>query len=90
MRTKNILTSLAVAATFVMAQAAPALAYSMDAGEEAGPGMSVLETLAWFVFAPATIWAIVWFLWSLPKWRRASNPTTGDKWDPKPSNSLTK
>ncbi len=90
MRTNKLLTSLVLAASVVIAQASPALAYSMDAGEEAGPGMSVLETLTWFVFAPATIWIVSWFLWSLPKWRRTSAPTTGDKWDPKPSNSLTK
>ncbi|MEY4323643.1 MAG: hypothetical protein RL410_1424 [Actinomycetota bacterium] len=90
MRTNKLFTSVAIAASIVLAQAAPALAYSNDAGEEAGQGMSILETLSWFVFAPAAIWAVSWFLWSLPQWRRTSAPTTGDKWDPKPSNSLTK
>lgn len=74
----------------LVAQATPALAHMVDAGEEAGEGMTILETLSWFVFAPAAVWAIVWFLWSLPQWRRQAKPATGENWDPKPSSAITR
>ena len=90
MRTNKVLTTAFLTLSTLVAQAAPALAYTTDAGEEAGQGMTILETLAWFVFAPLVVWAIVWFLWSLPKWRRASAPATGDNWDPKPSSAITR
>ena len=68
--------------------ASSALAYTSDAGEEAGPGMTVAETVAWFVVAPALISGVIWFLWSIPKWRRAAAPATGDNWNPKPSSDV--
>ena len=60
----------------------------VDAGEEAGAGMSALETILWFVVTPATVWIIIWFLWSIPKWRRDNEPKTGDNWNPKPSSDV--
>ena len=71
-----------------VALASSAMAYSTDAGEEAGPGMSVMETVTWFVIAPAVISGVIWFLWSIPKWRRSAAPATGDNWNPKPSNDV--
>lgn len=59
-----------------------------DAGEETGPGMTAFETISWFVLAPLATWVIVWFLWSIPQWRRNARPVTGDQWDPKPSTSV--
>ena len=59
-----------------------------DAGEETGQGLTSLETLTWFVLAPLATWVIIWFLWSIPKWRRNATPTTGANWDPKPSSSV--
>ena len=68
--------------------ASSVMAYSTDAGEEAGPGMTVMETVAWFVIAPAAISGVIWFLWSIPKWRRSSAPATGDNWNPQPSTDV--
>ena len=70
------------------ASVSPAMANMTDAGEEAGAGMSALETILWFVVTPATVWIIVWFLWSIPKWRRNNEPKTGDNWNPKPSSDV--
>lgn len=43
-----------------------------DAGEETGPGLSVLETVLWFVVAPGAILGGIWFLWALSNWRKAA------------------
>lgn len=80
-----------VAATTLLcslAFATNALAYTTDAGEEAGPGWSVFETVLWFVGAPLGIMATIWLLWSIPKWRRSSAPTTGENWNPQPSSDV--
>lgn len=76
----------AVAITF--STASGVLANMTDAGEETGPGMTALETILWFVVAPAGIWIVTWFLWSIPKWRSANTPKTGDNWNPKPSSDV--
>ena len=79
------LTSAAVASlAVIVAQAAPAFAYMEDAGEEAGPGLTVMQTLTYFFLIPVSISVTLWFLWALPKWRRDAKPVTGDNWDPKP------
>ncbi len=82
-RRSAVTLSLGVSASLALASSV--MAYSNDAGEEAGPGMSVMETVMWFVVAPALISAVIWFLWSIPAWRRSSAPATGDNWNPKPS-----
>ena len=74
--------------TSLFATVTPAFAYMTDAGEEAGAGLSALETIIWFVGIPVTTWAIVWFLWSIPKWRRNGAPQTGENWNPNPSTDL--
>ena len=68
--------------------ASSAAAYSKDAGEEAGPGWSVFETVLWFIGAPLAIIAAVWVLWSIPQWRHSSAPATGDNWNPQPSSDV--
>lgn len=70
------------------ASATPAIANMTDAGEEAGSGLSTLETIIWFAVIPATTWVVVWFLWSIPKWRKNGAPQTGDNWNPNPSSDL--
>lgn len=72
----------------VVTSTSSAFANIPDAGEETGPGMTVLETILWFVVAPAGIWIVTWFLWSIPKWRNANTPKTGDSWNPKPSSDV--
>ena len=70
------------------ASVSPAIANMPDAGEEPGAGLSALQTITWFVAAPLTVWAIVWFLWSIPKWRKNGAPQTGENWNPNPSSDL--
>lgn len=60
----------------------PAMAAESD---PAGAGMSVIETLAVFVGLPLAIWGAIWLLWSIPKWRSADHPATGEHWNPRPA-----
>jgi hypothetical protein len=85
---RRIVSAVVTAAVSTIAFATSALAYTRDAGEETGPGMSVLETVLWFIVAPGAIMAVVWFLWSIPSWRRSSAPATGDNWNPRPTSEL--
>lgn len=62
----------------------PAFAAIPDAGSEAGEGLSVVETVFWFVALPSIMWFVIWLLWSMPKWRKINFPQTGENWDPKP------
>jgi hypothetical protein len=80
-RVRGVLSGLAVA---VLSAPLPALAYARDAGDEPGAGMSVLETVGFFVVLPLAIWGVIWLLWSLPKWMRESRPV-GEAWNPVPS-----
>jgi hypothetical protein len=66
--------------------AMPAQASIPDAGSEAGEGLSVLETVFWFVGLPTVMWFVIWLLWSIPKWRKINFPQTGENWDPQPKN----
>lgn len=68
--------------TMLALQASPAMAAEAD---PAGAGMSVIETLAVFVGVPLAIWGLIWLLWSLPKWRSADRPATGEHWNPRPA-----
>lgn len=43
-----------------------------DAGEETGPGLSVLETVLWFVALPGAILGTIWFIWALGNWRKSA------------------
>lgn len=86
--TRRIAAAVFMSVSSTVAFASSALAYTVDAGEEAGPGMSVLETVLWFVALPGALIGLVWFLWSIPAWRRRSTPATGDNWNPQPSSDL--
>lgn len=77
-----------VVAIAVMSSPIPAVAYARDAGDEPGAGMSVLETVGFFVLLPLGIWGVIWLLWSIPKWRRDAGPVAGDAWDPSPSRDV--
>lgn len=77
-----------VLTTFLVSSTSSAFANMPDAGEETGPGMTALETILWFVVAPAGIWIVTWFLWSIPKWRKTNTPKTGDDWNPKPTSDV--
>ena len=57
-----------------------------DAGSEAGEGLSVFDTIIWFIGLPALVWFVIWLLWSMPKWRKINFPQTGENWDPQPKN----
>lgn len=66
--------------------ALPAHAAIPDAGSEAGEGLSIVETVFWFVGLPTVMWFVIWLLWSIPKWRKINFPQTGENWDPQPKN----
>ena len=72
----------------LVASISPSFANMVDAGEEPGSALSAMETIIWFAVTPAAVWAIVWFLWSIPKWRRTNEPKTGENWNPKPSSDV--
>lgn len=65
-----------------------AFAYTPDAGDEPGTGMTVLETVGFFVLLPLAIWGVIWVLWSIPKWRRDAGPRVGEDWNPIPSKDV--
>lgn len=52
--------------TLMMFVAAPAFAYTVDDGSDAGPGLSVAETLGLFVVLPIAIFAVIALLVCLP------------------------
>ncbi len=85
---KTFLRAAVIATSSVVTTAVAASAYTVDAGEEAGPGMTFIETVLWFVVAPAATWLVIWFLWSIPAWRKNARPATGSAWDPTPSNDV--
>ena len=62
--------------------AQPAFGYTELQGMETDAGLSVLQTLCIFVGGPVGIFALVWFLWSIPAWRRANKPKSGSEWNP--------
>ncbi|MEY3408176.1 MAG: hypothetical protein RL038_1237 [Actinomycetota bacterium] len=68
----KLLKSLALTATLSLMPVSAFAANIPDAGEEAGPGMSVLETFMWFIAAPAAIIGVVTFLWALSGWRKSA------------------
>jgi hypothetical protein len=63
-------------------------AYIPDDGDEVGEGLTVVETLTWFVGFPTIIWLVIWFFWSMPKWRKSARPKTGAEWNPEPSSDV--
>jgi len=88
-KTVKLLTKYFYALTTILFLAVtPANANMVDAGEEPGAALSAIDTILWFVVTPTAVWAIVWFLWSIPKWRRTNEPKTGENWNPKPSTDV--
>lgn len=85
---KNVTKFLTALSAFLLVSVVPAFANIPDAGEETGEGLTALETILWFVVAPTAVWVIIWFLWSIPKWRRSNMPQTGENWNPKPSSDV--
>ncbi len=61
-----------------------ALALTPLPASAADDGMSVLQTVGIFVLVPFAIWAVIWFLWMIPKWRRDPGLSTGQAWNPRP------
>jgi hypothetical protein len=77
----GVRTGLAVSATtvlMVLAAAAPALAD--DDGSEAGGGLSVLETLLWFVGVPGALFVLIVLLVSAPSMARGPRYRPGLGW----------
>jgi hypothetical protein len=67
------------AAGLLLATAGPALAVPDD-GSEPGPGLSVLETLLWFVVLPAGIFLVIAVLVSAPSMARGPRYRPGLGW----------
>jgi len=74
----------------MLAHATPALAAmssvdpKRDAGDEPGPGLTVLETFLYFVAAPIAISAIVTLLVMAPSWTRRGRLGTDVDWSGEP------
>lgn len=70
--TKTIRQLRAASVIGIAAALAPtsAFAYITDPGEEAGAGISVLETVLWFVVAPAAVFGVITFIWAMAGWRQ--------------------
>nr|WP_197972512.1 MULTISPECIES: hypothetical protein [Streptomyces] len=43
----------------MLLMSSPALALTRDDGDDPGTGLSVIETLGWFVIAPVVIFAVI-------------------------------
>ncbi|MGW1538882.1 hypothetical protein ACWCPM_01060 [Streptomyces sp. NPDC002309] len=59
---KNTLRAGALAAgttLMMLLMSSPALALTRDDGDDPGTGLSVIETLGWFVFAPLAIFGVI-------------------------------
>ncbi|HET9381177.1 MAG TPA: hypothetical protein VFP69_10150 [Streptomyces sp.] len=59
---KNALRAGALAAgttLMMLLMSSPALAVTRDDGDDPGPGLSVIETLGWFVVAPLGLFLII-------------------------------
>ncbi|MEV7996434.1 hypothetical protein AB0O67_32470 [Streptomyces sp. NPDC086077] len=59
---KNALRAGALAAgttLMMLLMSSPALALTRDDGDDPGTGLSVIETLGWFVFAPIVIFGVI-------------------------------
>ncbi|WP_171116411.1 MULTISPECIES: hypothetical protein [Streptomyces] len=59
---KNALRAGALAAgttLMMLLMSSPALALTRDDGDDPGTGLSVIETLGWFVIAPVVIFAVI-------------------------------
>ncbi|MFJ5266150.1 hypothetical protein ACIQAC_37390 [Streptomyces sp. NPDC088387] len=59
---KNALRAGALAAgttLMMLLMSSPALALTRDDGDDPGTGLSVIETLGWFVFAPLVLFGVI-------------------------------
>ena len=72
---------ITAAAAALLAIPFPASAYNEYSGFEPTEGLSVLQTIAWFVAGPAAVFGAVWFLWSLPKWLRSGKTKEVQPWN---------
>jgi hypothetical protein len=68
-------------AGLLLATAAPALASTkMDDGQDTGPGLSVIETLLWFVVLPVGLFVVIAILATLPSMSRGPRYRPGLGW----------
>lgn len=64
----------------VLLPSSPALAAMRDDGTESGPGLSVMETLLWFVGAPLVLFVAIVVLTSAPSMARGPRYRPGLGW----------
>lgn len=78
---RRLLASTVCTAGLVLATAAPALATNKtDDGDDPGPGLSVIETLLWFVVLPAGLFVVIAILATLPSMSRGPRYRPGLGW----------
>ena len=68
-------------AGLLLASAAPALATSKtDDGDDPGSGLTVIQTLGWFVVLPITLFVVIAILATLPSMSRGPRYRPGLGW----------
>jgi hypothetical protein len=72
--------AVATTVTYAVLAPLPALAVGRDDGSEPGDGLSVLETLLWFVAAPLALFAVIALLVSAPSMARGPRYRPGVGW----------
>jgi hypothetical protein len=70
----------ATAALVLLLSSSPALATKPDDGSESGSGLSVLETLFWFVLVPGALFVVIALLVSAPSMARGPRYRPGLGW----------
>jgi hypothetical protein len=68
------------AALTLLLTSSPALATKPDGGSEPGPGLSVIETLFWFVVVPGALFVAIALLVSAPSMARGPRYRPGLGW----------
>ena len=79
MNVRRLTASTVCTAGLLLATAGPALAVPDD-GSDTGPGLSVIETLLWFVALPAGIFLAIAVLVSIPSMTRGPRYRPGLGW----------
>lgn len=62
----------------------PAFALTRDDGDDPGPGLTVPETLLWFVVVPGSVIALIWLAVVGASWARAPRYRPGLAWGADP------
>ena len=75
-RSAAVIASVPLAAVLT----SPAFASNRDDGDNPGPGLTVPETLLWFVVVPGAVIALIWLAVLGASWARAPRYRPGLSW----------